>query len=143
MLPKLPNFMLARTTSAALFWGCVCERAAILGSIPCTLLRSRSAARAQLWGSAQTAVGLHGPVHPGALLFEVVPQMVPLFLLSLGPSSPIQHASASLEKKSLDPGLALLSEFNRLCQLKGRFQRGKGGFSELGGNQRESSQMAA
>lgn len=41
--------------------------------------------------------------------------------------------SQYLGEKSLDPGLALLSVFNRLCQLKDRLWKGKGGlFTEVG-----------
>lgn len=71
------------------------------------------------------------PVRPAALLFEA-----PLFALSLGPSPRIQHLSILGGKKSLDAGLALLSGFNRLHQLKGSFGKSRG-------DQRESSKPAA
>lgn len=73
------------------------------------------------------------PDHLAALLVQV-----PLFALSLGPFPRIQRVSASLGKKSLDPGLALLPGFNRLRWLEVRLWEGK-----VGGNERESSKAAA
>lgn len=71
------------------------------------------------------------PVRPAALLFEA-----PLFALSLGPPLAFSISASLGGKKSLDAGLALLSGFNRLRQLKGSFGKSRG-------TQRESSKPAA